>query len=271
MLAGRVQVTNEREILERVPPPADHRIAYGSEASQFGDLRLPVGQGPHPVLIVLHGGFWRAQFDLQHISHLCAAFTASGVATWSLEYRRVGEAGGGWPGTLDDVAAGGAHLSQLASEYPLDLERIYVIGHSAGGHLALWLAAHMQAQDPALKLRGVVSLAGVVDLRRAAALGLGNGAAEALLGGLPDSVPERYAHASPRDRLPLGIPQVLIHGQDDTIVPIDLSRAYLTAATQRGDHVRLHALPSTGHFAVIDPRSHVWPIVEAAVTSLLAA
>jgi len=119
--------------------------------------------------------------------------------------------------------------------------------------------------------KGAVSLAGIVDLRRAAALGLGNRAAEALLGGAPDSVEDRFTAASPREHLPLGVPHVLIHGQDDDIVPIDLARAYFTAASHCGDQVHLHALPATGHFAVIDPRSHAWPVVEAAVLSLLAA
>lgn len=272
------QALHEREILDRAPPPADQRIAYGAERSQFGDLRLPSGAGPHPVAIVLHGGFWRAQYDLLHIGHLCAALTAAGIATWSLEYRRIGEPGGGWPGTLQDVAHGSAHLEQLATRYPLDLERVVTIGHSAGGHLALWLAAHSRAPVEAVEttplgfgLRGAVSLAGVVDLRRAAALGLGNRAAEALLGGSPDGVPERFVAASPREHLPLGVPQVLIHGQDDDIVPIDLARAYFTAASHCGDQVHLHALPATGHFAVIDPRSHAWPVVEAAVRGLVSA
>jgi acetyl esterase/lipase len=270
------QLTNEREILARAPPPADLRIAYGAAASQFGDLRLPHGEGPHPVAIVIHGGFWRAQYDLLHIGHLCAALTEAGIATWSLEFRRVGEPGGGWPGTLQDVALGSAHLSQIAQAHNLDVQRVVTVGHSAGGHLALWLAAHsrkpiedVDAQRLGFELCGAVSLAGVVDLKRAAALGLGNRAAEALLGGTPDAVPERFDAASPREHLPLGVPHVLIHGQDDDIVPVDLARAYFTAASHCGDQVHLHALPSTGHFAVIDPLSRAWPVVESALRALV--
>jgi len=270
------QLVHERDILDRPPPPADLRSAYGTEASQFGDLRLPSGAGPHPVVIVIHGGFWRAQYDLLHIGHLCAALTAAGLATWSLEYRRVGEPGGGWPGTLQDVALGSAYLVELARQHPLDLERVVAIGHSAGGQLSLWLAAHSHtpieaanARPLGYTLRGAVSLAGVVDLRRAAALGLGNRAAEAMLGGSPDAVPDRFTAASPREHLPLGVPHVLIHGQDDDTVPIDLARTYFTAASHCGDQVHLHALPSTGHFAVIDPRSAVYPVVESAVRGLI--
>ena len=269
-------VTHEREILDRPPPAADVRVAYGTESAQFGDLRLPAGPGPHPAIIVLHGGFWRAQYDLLHIGHLCAALTAAGYATWSLEYRRVGEPGGGWPGTLQDVSTGSAHLANLAQLYPIDLSRVIAMGHSAGGHLALWLAAHSRAPIEAVNcptlpfaLRGAVSLAGVVDLRRAAALRLGNGAAEAFLGGSSEDVSDRFTAASPRERLPIGVPHVLVHGQEDDIVPIVLARAYFTAASQSGDQVRLNALPATGHFAVIDPLSHAWPVVQAAVGSLL--
>lgn len=250
---------SEREILDRPPPPADRRIAYGPEPQHFGDLRLPAGRGPHAVAIVLHGGFWREQYDLLHIGHLCAALTARGIATWSLEYRRVGQAGGGWPGTLDDVKSGAAAIAGIAE---LESQRAIAIGHSAGGHLALLLAAEGA-------VAGAVSLAGVVDLLDGARLNLGRGAVQAFMGGPPEALPEEYAMASPKARLPLGVPQVLIHGELDDVVPIELSRAYQSAARAQGDDVELEALPRTGHFALIDPRSAAWPSVEAAVRSLL--
>jgi acetyl esterase/lipase len=273
-----VSVTSSQDILTRPVAPTELRFAYGADANHFGDLRLPstASPGPYPVVIVLHGGFWRARYNLEHIGHLCSALSAQGMATWSLEYRRVGQAGGGWPGTLQDVALGAAHLGSLAQRYPLDLARVVAIGHSAGGHLALWLAAHQQravvevdiARLP-FAFTGIVSLAGVADLRLAARLGLGSGAVEALLGGSAERYPERFAAASPRERLPLGVPQRLVHGADDEPVPIEVARSYCAAAAAAGDDVTLTALPRTGHFEVIDPLSHAWPPVLAAVTAAL--
>ncbi|HET6315864.1 MAG TPA: alpha/beta hydrolase [Chloroflexota bacterium] len=253
-------ISDEREILERPPPPADRRIAYGSAPQQFGDLRLPVdGTGNYPLAIVLHGGFWRAQYDLLHIGHLCAALAARGIATWNVEYRRVDQPGGGWPGTFEDVKAGAA----IASTVPeLDRGNVVSIGHSAGGHLALWLAAEGA-------VHGAVSLAGVVDLVEGARRNLGNGAVRMFMGGTPDQMPERYAQASPRARVPLGVPQILIHGELDAVVPIELSRDYQQAAEAARDDVTLHVLAETGHFAVIDPLSHAWPTIENAVARLL--
>src|SRR3954469_3797173 len=155
-------------LLSAPSPPADLRIAYGPDPLHFGDLRVPTGGGPHPVALVVHGGFWRNRYDLEHIGHLCAALTAEGVATWSIEYRRLGDTGGGWPGTFADVAAAAKYLRTLTPLYDLDLGRVVTMGHSAGGHLALWLAGcgkiaegdPLHVADP-LPLSGVVSLAGV--------------------------------------------------------------------------------------------------------------
>ena len=222
---------SSRNILELPAPPADKRLPYRSDPLQFGDLRLPPGPGPHPVVIVIHGGFWRAAYDLEHIGHLCAALTRAGVATWSLEYRRLGNPGGGWPGTLLDVGNGADYLRTLAPTYRLDLTKVVAIGHSAGGHLALWLAARrrlppgsaLYTADPP-PLRGVVSLAGVADLRRAWELRLSSNVAATFLGGAPDEVPDRYKLASPIELLPLGVPQRLIHGAKDAIVPLEISQ-----------------------------------------------
>src|SRR5215468_2517834 len=118
------------DILERPAPPADRRIAYGAAQSQFGELRLPSGEGPHPLAIALHGGFWRARYDLAYFGHVCAALTARGIATWSVEYRRIGEAGGGWPGTFLDVARAADCVRELSPTFNLDLGRVFSIGHS---------------------------------------------------------------------------------------------------------------------------------------------
>jgi acetyl esterase/lipase len=262
-------------MLQTPSPAADARIPHGDDPRQFGDLRLPGGEGPHPVVLVVHGGFWRARYDLEHVGHLCADLTRRGYATWSLEYRRVGHPGGAWPGTLEDVARGADFLRTLAASYPLDLGRVVALGHSAGGQLALWLAGRarippgqpLHAREP-LAPRGVVALAGVVDLERAHALRLGEGIVETFLGGSPSEVPERYRLASPAALAPLGVPQVLVHGAEDDTVPLSLSEDYQARAAALGDAVRLVALPGAGHFEVIDPRAPEWARVVEAVDSL---
>ncbi|MGA2736364.1 MAG: alpha/beta fold hydrolase [Bryobacteraceae bacterium] len=250
-------------ILDLTPPSADARIAYGNAPEQFGDLRLPKGAGPRPVAIVIHGGYWRSAYGLEHIGHLCAALTRAGVATWSLEYRRIGDPGG-WPATGNDVLRGAEYLPTLAQSYPLDLTRVVTIGHSAGGQLALWLAAQHK-----IPLRGVVSLAGVADLRRAWELGLSRGVVAELLGGTPQEQPERYHQASPIELLPLGVPERLLHGTRDDVVPIELSRRFQAAASAAGDDARLIELPDAGHFDLIDPRTSAWAQVHASVLDLL--
>ena len=190
-------------ILDRPAPAADLRLSYGPEACQFGDLRLPKGGGPHPCLVVIHGGFWRDRYDLEHIGHLCHAMASFGIATWNVEYRRLGTPGGGWPGTFHDVARAARHLFVIANAEDIDPMRIGVLGHSAGGHLAFWLAglrsvpATSVIRAEPLAFRSAISLAGVLDLRQASALGLSDHAADRLLGGTPNEQPSRYAAASP--------------------------------------------------------------------------
>ncbi|MDT7809500.1 MAG: hypothetical protein QOJ70_3313 [Acidobacteriota bacterium] len=263
------------EEIEKLPAPvADHRIAYGDGPLQFGDLRLPQGRGPHPVVIVIHGGCWYSEYDLKHVANFSAALTQMGVATWSLEYRRIGDAGGGWPGTFEDVAQGTDFLRVLARTYHLDLRRVVVVGHSAGGQLALWLAARkrlpkespLYSPDP-LPLRGIVSLAGITDLR-----GYGPGCGNAvtkLLGGSPEEVPLRYRQTSPIELPPLRVKQRLIHGLLDKIVPLKQSRDYEVAARRKGDDVKLVTVGEAGHFDLIAPQSSAWPAVQEAISSLL--
>ena len=252
------------------------RIAYGSDPLQFGDLRVPQDEGLHPVVIVIHGGFWRANYDLEYIGHLCAELTGAGLATWSLEYRRIGNPGGGWPGTLQDVARGADHLRLIAVSRQLDLARVITLGHSAGGHLALWLGSRrkiprdnpLHTHDP-VNLAGIVSLAGVSDLKRAWALRLSDTVVANFLGGSPDEVPDRYRVASPIEQLPLGIPQKLLHGTADINVPFEISEGYVSAATARGDAADLITLQGAGHFELVDPRSKEFGRVREAVMSLL--
>lgn len=209
------------------------------------------------MVLFLHGGFWRAAYDLKHASHLCAALARAGFATWNLEYRRLGHAGGGWPGTMDDVQRGAEHLQNLAAEYRLDLSRLVAAGHSAGGQLALWLAAQQ-----AISLMGVVALAAVSDLRRAWSLRLSDGVVEHFLGGTPDEAGGRYSQASPVERLPLRIPQRVLHGTLDNVVPFSMSDEFV----QRSSNATLISLAGAGHYELIDPRSREWPIVERNLT-----
>ena len=237
---------------------------------------MPPVEGPHPVVVVIHGGFWRAKYDLEHIGHMAAALTGEGYATWSIEYRRVGNGGGGWPGTFQDVLVAAARLRELGPEHNLDLERVASLGHSAGGHLALWLAGccNLEAGTPPyvsnpLPLKGVVALAAVSDLRRAWELKLSNDAVGEFLGGGPSDVPDRYQAASPAEMLPLRVRQMLVHGTQDEDVPYEISVGYHAAAVRAEDAATLVTLPMTGHMELVEPWSEAYPSVLGAVRALL--
>jgi acetyl esterase/lipase len=267
-----------RDILSKAAPPANFRLNYGPERYQFGDLYLPDGPAPHPVVIGIHGGFWRAAYTLDYYGHLCEALAGAGVAAWNIEYRRIGNRGGGWPGTFLDVARAADYLREIAATYELDLSRIVTLGHSAGGHLAFWLGARPKISpgDPLfsaspLALKALVSLAGVVDLRRAYELRLGGGVTKELLGGSPSEVPQRYHSGSAFELLPLGVPQVLIHGMDDLNVPYEIATRYHAHARSRGDPVSLVSLPGAGHFECVDPRTREWTAVQTAVARAISS
>ena len=289
------------DVLSRPAPPPDLVIPYGAGPEQVADVRLPpwlagrapagaraaggpaaggpaAGPRPAPLVMFLHGGFWRAAFDRTHTGPLSFALAAAGFVVCVPEFRRTGQRGGGWPGTFDDVAAAvdvlpssiraavGAHL---ISDGPALLA-----GHSAGGHLALWAASrHRLAPGTNWRAaggqaRGVVALAAVSDLPACHALGLGQGAAAALLGGGPDRHPDRYRLADPMQLLPVGCPVRLVHGSADDRVPCAMSRDYAAQAGAAGDDAVLDELPEAGHFDVIDPLSSCWPRVQAAFTAL---
>lgn len=226
------------------------RHSYGPDASQFGDL---YEGGDHGVAVLIHGGFWRDRYDRTLMTPLANDLAARGYLAWNVEYRRVGR-GGGWPGTLADV---GAALDALADVDGADTSRVVTVGHSAGGHLALWLAA----RDGTVRPRAAVSLAGVCDLVHGAELGLGAGAVEAFVGGSPREVPERYADASPACHLPLRVPQLLVHGGRDDVVPPVVSHAYRDAARAAGDDVELVEDADADHLDVIDPGHALWAAV----------
>lgn len=235
------------------------RHAYGPHPDQHADLRVPQGDGPHPVALVLHGGFWRAAFTSANTAALACALTHAGWATWNVEYRRLGS-GGGYPTTLEDVTAACTALRGV--EAPLALAACISIGHSAGGQLALWLAGEQL-------VAGAVALAGVCDLEAAAVAGLGRGAVVEFLGALPERAPSAYARADPTPRLPIGRRQLLVHGDRDDRVPLEQSIGYCAAARAAGDDCSLLVLEGADHFDVIDPRTAWWPRIVAALSQLL--
>ncbi|MFN8095399.1 MAG: alpha/beta hydrolase [Vicinamibacteria bacterium] len=266
------QTMSSRDLLALPQPAADATIAYGPAPQQKAELRLPRGKGPHPVVVLIHGGCWEAPWGFDHVRALADALRREGYATWSLEYRRLGDPGGGWPGTLDDVALGADHLRGIAAANALDLDRVVAVGHSAGGQLALWLggrAARPGSADRPLRLRGVVSLAGITDLAAGAAAQVCGDAIPRLLGSVPAAVPERVAAASPIRRLPLGLPQRLVCGARDAIVPIEQARGYEAAARAKGDDVSVTVVDGAGHFELVAPGSVAWAAVRDAVASLL--
>lgn len=245
------------DILTIPPPPADVRIQYGPDPHHFADLRLPKEKGPHPLYVNIHGGFWRSKYDLRHAGHLCAALTARNAATANLEYRRVGDDGGGWTGTFADIRSALRFLQQNAIRYQFDTKHIVVMGHSAGGQLAIALAAHEAS------IQSVVSMAGVLDLQRAFELHLSNDAVAEFLGGKPSEATDHYAEADPmRLQVPLAIQQWILHGTKDDVVPPDFSRAYVETKKKKSETVHLLEIECADHFDLIDPHSAAWKIIK---------
>jgi acetyl esterase/lipase len=275
--AARLQSQNSRAVLIRPAPAADHRIAYGKDEFQFGELRLPKSAGPHPpypVAIVIHGGCWMSQFGLGYMGHVSAALAEAGIATWNIEYRRVGNAGGGWPGSFEDAARAADYLREIAGKYSLDLNQVTAVGHSAGGHLALLLAARQRfpknsplySANP-LSLRGIVSLAGITDLRKT-----GTACDREVIqfaGGEAKEKAAIYDQASPITLLPLSVKQRIIQGGADNIIPMTMATEYVEAAKRKNDAVELIALKDADHFQLVDPKSPAWPAVLEAVLALV--
>ena len=252
-----------REVLDRPVPPGGLRLSYGPHSQNFGELRVPSARGPYPLAISIHGGFWRPQYGLDHMSHLCEALRGRGIATWNIEYRRMTENDGDWRVTTGDALAGLRFASSLPC--PIDWSRVIVFGFSAGGHLALWTAG----QDVGFQLRAAVSLAGAVDLRRGFELGIGNGVTGEFLGVMPSD--ETYRAASPFEQIPIATRVRLIHGTADETVPLEISEGYLGAALQAGMNCELLRLAGGDHFSVMDPTDPHWPAVEAALVGLVCA
>ncbi len=231
-------------------------IRYGHSADQEADLYLP--RKPCPAVVcLLHGGFWKMPYGREQMHDVARDLASCGLAVWNVGYRRVGSGNPGWPATMEDVASGIDHLARLAADgIDLDLDRVVVVGHSAGGHLALWSAGRRRREgsgDRAPTLRAAVGLAPIADFALAHERGVGGSAVSDLLGGPRSEHPERWRSASPSEMLPLGVPQLILHGTVDDEVPIDLSRRYARAAARAGDRIELVELVGTGHMEYLDP------------------
>ncbi len=219
------------DILNEKPPDPDSRIDYGQDPHQFVDVRIPSGKGPHPTVFFIHGGYWRAKYDLTYAGHLCHALKKAGIATWNVEYRRVGNPGGGWPGSFEDVRSAYRVLHEHPKDSPakLDLNRLCVAGHSAGGQLALCLAAFERSVTRVLSL------------------------------------------ASPAEQHIPQATQKLIHGTADDSVPYAISQSYAERKKKSGEQVELITLPKTGHFEIVDPGSAMWAKVQETFLALTRA
>lgn len=276
---SQTQRLGPRDVDKLPSKPADTKITYGDDPLQFGELRLPQGKGPFPVAIVIHGGCWVSSFaSLQNTAAMSDALRDAGIATWNVEYRRLDNTGGGWPGTFADIADATDKVREIAKAHPLDLSRVVTIGHSAGGHLALWAAARSKVQKGSplyrpnpLPLKAAVALGGPGDLKgfyEYAAKICGSNVIDSLMGGSPASVGDRYAQGSPVELLPFGVRQVLIVGVDDGVMPPAARASYAAAATKAGDRVEVIEVPG-GHFEVTAPISTAWPTVRGKVLSLV--
>jgi acetyl esterase/lipase len=232
------------------------RHSYGAHRSQRADLYLPDCDGPFPVAIAIHGGYWQARYTKRLEKPVAVDLTRRGLAVWNIEYRRLGQ-GGGWPNTFDDVAAAVDLLAELRDPR-LDLSAVTVFGHSAGGQLALWATAR---KDGAVRIGAVCAQAAVCDMVA------GGNAARQLMGGAPDEVPERYAQADPMQLVPLGVPILLVHGAADATVPVKRSRRFAEAARAAGDDVQLIEPNPGGHRAHVDPRSEAWHVAAEWIAS----
>ena len=256
------------DLLERPRPAPSATIAYGSDPLQVADLWLPEGVGPHPVALMVHGGCWQTEIaDRSIMNWIADDLRRRGIAVWNVDYRGVDRPGGGYPGTFQDVAAAADSLRTHTAQYRLDAGRVVAIGHSAGGHLALWLAGRprlpagspLRTANP-LPIAAVISLGGLPDLEEAARSenGCGNDVIVQLTGGVRAGRVDPFTDTSVPRLAPLGLPQVLINGRQDRIIPVAYAEGYARPMRAAGDDVRVRMLDATGHVELIAPNTAAW-------------
>ena len=257
------------DLTSRPRPSPDATIAYGPDPMQKVDVWRPAGKGPFPVVLMVHGGCWTTGIaDRSLMDWIADDLRRDGIAVWNIDYRGVDRAGGGYPGTFRDAGAAADLLAKDAATYHLDPRRIVAVGHSAGGHLALWLAARrklprdsvLHAPHP-IRIAHVVSLGGLPDLEATAASpdnGCGTAVVAKLVGTPTAAHPDVYADTSVPRLLPLHVPQDLVNGREDRIIPYRMATDYVARATKAGDHAALHTVPGTGHVELIAPETAAW-------------
>jgi acetyl esterase/lipase len=260
-------------------PAPDATLRYGAAPSQYAELFVPPGKGPFPVAVLVHGGCWTKAFGgITQLRNMAGALAARGIAVWNVEYRRVDEAGGGYPGTYQDMNAALDLLARTARDYPLDVERLVAVGHSAGGQLVQWLAGRprIPASSPLFRaevvpVRRVVSLGGLADLRRESALlktSCGRDVAE--LAGTPSTArPDVFADTNAGDLMPNGSRTILVTGELDTISPPRVAYDFAARARAAGDAAEVVILPGAGHYDEVAATSRSWPLVLGAIEAAL--
>ncbi|MEM6316733.1 MAG: alpha/beta hydrolase [Bacteroidota bacterium] len=255
----------------------DFMVPYGADDLQFGELRTPTTQDTFPVVVFLHGGCWESEFDLSYLAAAAGDLVKAGYAVWTPEYRRIGNEGGGYPGTFQDAQTSVDYLRTLAAIYPLDTNKVVLMGHSAGGHLALWLAVqenlpkNTRLYNPnPLAFQGVISLAGITDLETYDALGNNcSSSVKRLMGGSFVDKKDRYYKGSPSRLLPSQIPLRLVHGEFDKIVPRSQAAGFVQKAEAQGSDATLIEVAGAGHFDMVSPYSKAWEVIKSELDNLI--
>jgi acetyl esterase/lipase len=252
------------DLLERERPQPTAAVSYGPDQMQVVDLWLPSGKGPHPTVLMVHGGCWQTEIaDRRIMNWIADDLRRRGIAVWNIDYRGVDRQGGGYPGTFQDAAAAADALRTHAKTHNLDISRLVATGHSAGGHLALWLAGRHRLPEGSplrtaspIPIHSVVSLGGLPDLEEAArppGSGCGTEVIARISGG-------RFAETSVPRLAPLGVRQVLVNGLQDRIIPPAYAEGYARPMRAAGDKVKVRMVEATGHVELIAPESAAWKV-----------